>query len=137
MNIELLTSIICQFLNKDICEGVNVQDKNLKFKSESVYIDATYKWRLKNYYIILPEGNKKICKSCNLVNQLFSNKKYRRKSKPLKRISLRVTPSKKENLKLFRKRNSLKQRINTKLGKKIDQLESIIEDYKKKIRKYG
>jgi len=66
-----------------------------------------------------------------LINQLFSNKKYRRKSKPLKRISLKVTPSKKENLKLLRKRNSLKPRINTKLGKKIDQLESIIEDYKK------
>ncbi|KAL5239019.1 hypothetical protein ACI65C_006429 [Semiaphis heraclei] len=133
LNIELLTSIICQFHDKDICEGVNVQDKNLKFKSESVYIDATYKWRHKNCSIILPEGNKKICKSCNLVNQLFSNKKYRRKSKPLKRISLRVTPSKKENLKHLRKRNSLKQRINTKLGEKINQLESIIEDYKKKL----
>jgi len=48
LNIELLTSIICQFHNKDICEGVNVQDTNLKFKSETVYIDATYKWRHKN-----------------------------------------------------------------------------------------
>jgi len=133
LTIEILTLIISQFHNKDICEGVDVKDTNLKFKSETVYTDATYKWRHKNCSIILSEHNKKICNSCNSVNQLFSNKKYRRKFKPLKRISLKVTPSKKENLGLLRKRIYSKQRTNKTLGKKIVQLEAIIEDYKNKL----
>jgi len=55
LTVEVLTSIISQFHNKDICEGVNVKDTNLKFKSETVYTDATYRWRHKNCSIILSE----------------------------------------------------------------------------------
>lgn len=87
LTIEQLTSIIFSFHQKDVCEGVNVKEANVKFITDTVYIDTFNKWRHNNCSIVLSAENINVCNSCNSVAQLFRNKKCRRISRPRIKIS--------------------------------------------------
>lgn len=106
VTVESLECLISQFDKKYVCKGVDVKNQNVEFKTQVTYIDYLNKWRHNNCCIILQEQNI-VCASCKLINRTFNNNKVRRKSKTIKRISLKVTPSKTHNLKLLRKRNHL------------------------------
>lgn len=105
LTVNQIEAIISHLHQKDICPGVKVKDKNLKFKISVTFIDPLNKWRHNNCNFILTQ-NENIYAKCKLINQTFNNNRNRKnkQKKPLKRIRFKVTPSKTNKSKLLRSR---------------------------------